>query len=70
MEDIYVVSAGARERLLAVAEPREEYYVVRAGLDPDLLRSHAVGAHRATDERPTRAFDVRIAAAATSLGRK
>jgi hypothetical protein len=37
MEDIYVVSAGARERLLALAEQYEEHYVVRAGLDPGLL---------------------------------
>lgn len=66
MGDIYVVSAGARERLLAEAEQYEEHYVVRAGLEPDLLLSTAVRAHGSSPEQAAVAHRARASAAVTS----
>lgn len=52
MEDIYVVSADARERLLAAAEQDEDRYVVRAGLEPGLLGQSGLGGSLAPFDPP------------------
>ena len=69
MEDIYVVSVGARARLLAAIEQCEDRYIVRAGLEPDLLGTAAAQPPRPSIEHP--AFRVRATAAVPSvLGRE